>query len=224
MVCGWHWSEMFAFQSAVRNQEVLLTSVHKNGSDIVQSAPLSSDLTSLWGYSSSSMGRNLIGMSCCVLKRNSDSTTSNGGIECSDSESIEVEADENEVGELAIYIPDSPLMFFHGYWNNPIASAKCFGKSGKYYRTGDLAYFTVHNRDDETSGSIRPSKIFHYSSRDDDVIKSSGYRLGPFEIESCILMDERISEVAVVGIPDNADDGEMRGQVLIFKNVLHCLF
>ncbi len=58
-----------------------------------------------------------------------------------------------------------------------------------FYHTGDTAY-----RDEQG--------MFNYVGRNDDVIKSSGYRIGPFEIESVLLEHPSVSEVAVTGVPD----------------------
>ena len=58
-----------------------------------------------------------------------------------------------------------------------------------FYHTGDTAY-----RDERG--------LFRYVGRNDDVIKSSGYRIGPFEIESVLLEHAAVSEVAVTGVPD----------------------
>ena len=58
-----------------------------------------------------------------------------------------------------------------------------------FYHTGDTAY-----RDERG--------LFRYVGRNDDVIKSSGYRIGPFEIESVLLEHPSVNEVAVTGVPD----------------------
>ncbi len=58
-----------------------------------------------------------------------------------------------------------------------------------FYHTGDVAY-----RDE--------LGMFRYVGRNDDVIKSSGYRIGPFEIESVLMEHDSVSEVAVTGVPD----------------------
>lgn len=60
---------------------------------------------------------------------------------------------------------------------------------GGFYHTGDTAY-----RDEKG--------MFRYVGRNDDVIKSSGYRIGPFEIESVLLEHPAVMEVAVTGVPD----------------------
>ena len=90
-----------------------------------------------------------------------------------------------EVGELAVSRPD-PVMFLE-YWNQPEATAAKF--SGDWMRTGDRA-------------SIDADGYLWYQARNDDVITSSGYRIGPGEIEDCLLRHPAVGMVAVVGIPD----------------------
>jgi acetyl-CoA synthetase len=75
----------------------------------------------------------------------------------------------NEPGELAVDLTASPLMWFQGYLNNPQRTSEAISACQKYYLTGD----TVTHKKDETSDNI-----FWYSTRKDDVIKSSGY-IGP---------------------------------------------
>lgn len=90
-----------------------------------------------------------------------------------------------QVGEIAIKRPD-PVMFL-GYWGNPEATRDKF--IGDWCLTGDLA------RKDEDG-------YLWFVGRKDDVITSSGYRIGPAEIEDCILKHPAVSMVAVVGSPD----------------------
>jgi acetyl-CoA synthetase len=74
-----------------------------------------------------------------------------------------------------------------GYWNNPEATAKKY--AGEFLLTGDLG------RQDEDG-------YFWYVSREDDVITSAGYRIGPSEIEHTLLKHPAVALSAVVGIPD----------------------
>jgi len=76
---------------------------------------------------------------------------------------------------------------FLGYWNQPDATAAKF--SGDWLRTGDRA-------------SVDADGYIWYQARNDDVITSSGYRIGPGEIEDCLLRHPAVGMVAVVGIPD----------------------
>jgi len=88
-------------------------------------------------------------------------------------------------GAIAVRRPD-PVMFLE-YWNNPAATAAKF--HGDWLITGDVAVV-------EAGGWIR------FVGRDDDVITSSGYRIGPGEIEDCLLRHRAVRMAAVVGKPD----------------------
>lgn len=88
-------------------------------------------------------------------------------------------------GTIAIARPD-PVMFL-GYWNNPAATAAKF--IGDWLLTGD-------------QGAMDDEGYIHFVGRDDDVITSGGYRIGPGEIEDCLLKHPAVSMVAVVGKPD----------------------
>lgn len=90
-----------------------------------------------------------------------------------------------EIGQIAIRRPN-PVMFL-GYWNQPEATAKKF--IGDWMTTGDQGIV-----DDE--GYVR------FLGRDDDVITSSGYRIGPGEIEDCLLRHPAVALAAAVGKPD----------------------
>ena len=94
-----------------------------------------------------------------------------------------------ETGEIAER-PDFPC-FFAEYWNKPDQTADCFveGPEGKWYLSGDLA------RKDEDG-------YFWFEGRADDVIISSGYRIGPFEVESSLGEHPAVAEAAVVPKPD----------------------
>lgn len=88
-------------------------------------------------------------------------------------------------GQIAVRRPD-PVMFL-GYWNNAQATAEKF--IGDWMLTGDLG------RQDE-HGYLR------YVGRADDVITSAGYRIGPAEIEDCLLRHPAVAMVAAIGVPD----------------------
>jgi acetyl-CoA synthetase len=89
-----------------------------------------------------------------------------------------------ELGILALDRRKSPLMWFAGYWQRPTPAFV-----GDYYLSGD----TVEANPD---GSIA------FVGRSDDVITSSGYRIGPFEVESALIEHPAVAESAVVGKPD----------------------
>ncbi len=91
-------------------------------------------------------------------------------------------------GNIAIYLGDNrPPGLMKEYWKDEEAMAKAFHHD--HYFTGDRAY-----RDEDG--------YFWFVGRDDDVIKSSGYRIGPFEVESAIQEHPSVAECAVVGAPD----------------------
>ncbi|MFD1588338.1 acyl-CoA synthetase [Halorientalis brevis] len=93
-----------------------------------------------------------------------------------------------ETGEIAER-GDYPC-FFAEYWNKPAKTEKCFvdGPSGEWYLSGDLAH-----KDEDG--------YFWFEGRADDVILSSGYRIGPFEVESSLGEHEAVAESAVVPKP-----------------------
>jgi len=102
-----------------------------------------------------------------------------------------------ETGELAIDIENSPLYFFQGYtWNEKSPF------HGKYYLTGDIV---INNGDGAHS----------YTGRDDDIIASAGYRIGPAEVESSLLEHEAVIESAVVGKPDAKRGAIVKAYVVV---------
>jgi acetyl-CoA synthetase len=107
------------------------------------------------------------------------------------------EAPRGAQGELAIDVERSPLFWFRGYFRDAERTQERFAYGPRYYLTGDAA------RQDDAG-------LLHFASRTDDVITSSGYRIGPFEVESAMMAHEAVAEVAVVGIPD-----ELRGEAVI---------
>jgi acetyl-CoA synthetase len=99
-------------------------------------------------------------------------------------------------GELAIDVESSPLYWFRGYYKDPERTAERFAHGARSYLTADAAHL------DEQG-------LLHFASRADDVITSSGYRIGPFEIESILIGSEAVAEAAVIGVPD-----ELRGEAV----------
>ncbi|MBR1369373.1 acyl-CoA synthetase [Methanocalculus chunghsingensis] len=108
---------------------------------------------------------------------------------------------DGEAGRIAISLNPRPVGLFREYLYNPEANAESF-VNGFYY-TGDKAY-----KDDDG--------YLWFVGRDDDVIKSSGYRIGPFEVESALLEHPAVQEAAVIGTPDM-----IRGMVVKAFIVLH---
>ncbi|MEC4175971.1 AMP-binding protein [Adlercreutzia sp. R7] len=97
------------------------------------------------------------------------------------------ECDTGETGEICIGINPHPAGIMMEYYRNPEKTAEAMYDG--WYHTGDTAW-----RDEEGN--------YWYVGRNDDVIKSSGYRIGPFEIESVMLEHDAVREVAVTGVPD----------------------
>ena len=75
---------------------------------------------------------------------------------------------------------------FHGYYRDPELTARTWHDG--VYHTGDVAW-----RDEDG--------YFWFVGRTDDVIKSSGYRIGPFEVESALIEHQAVLECAVTGVP-----------------------
>lgn len=95
------------------------------------------------------------------------------------------ELPRGETGEIAVARPD-PVMFLR-YWNKPDKTAEKF--IGDWMRTGDL-------------GVMDAEGYITYVSRDDDVITSAGYRIGPTEIENCLCGHPDVVMAACIGVPD----------------------
>lgn len=101
------------------------------------------------------------------------------------------EVGADQVGELAVDVEQSPLFFFDGYtWGEKDPF------HGKYYLTGDMAL--AHG-----DGS------FSFSGRDDDIITTAGYRVGPADVESTLIEHDAVAESGVVAKPD-----EKRGSII----------
>ncbi|MCD4658419.1 MAG: AMP-binding protein, partial [Planctomycetes bacterium] len=114
---------------------------------------------------------------------------------------IEIVDDEGNVlppnteGQIAILLePVRPVGLMSEYWHDDEANSRAF--RGKWYYTGDKA-----TKDEDG--------YFWFVGRADDVIKASGYRIGPFEVESALQEHPAVAESAVVGSPD-----EIRGVIV----------
>jgi acetyl-CoA synthetase len=95
-------------------------------------------------------------------------------------------------GIIAVKAPD-PTLFLE-YWNNPRATKEKF--KGPWCLTGDV-------------GRKDADGNFWFEGRDDDVINSSGYRIGPAEVEECLMKHPAVAMAAVVGWPD-----QLRGEIV----------
>jgi acetyl-CoA synthetase len=104
-------------------------------------------------------------------------------------------AEDGEQGEI-IFRTDriKPVGLFMGYYLDPELTAQVYHDN--VYYTGDIAW-----RDEDG--------YYWFVGRNDDVIKSSGYRIGPFEVESALMTHPAVVECAITGVPD-----EVRGQVV----------
>lgn len=129
------------------------------------------------------MGRPLPGVEASIGRRDEE-----GELRIADG--VPVMADDDEGGELLLRA-GWPSMF-RGYLNEDERYARCF--VGGWYRTGDLA------RRDEDGW-------YWFLGRGDDVIKSAGHLIGPFEVERVLMEHPAVVEAGVIGVPD-----EMAGQ------------
>lgn len=104
-------------------------------------------------------------------------------------------AEDGEQGQIVVYTDQGkPLGLFKEYYRNEQLTREAW-HDGIYY-TGDVAW-----RDEDG--------YYWFVGRADDVIKSSGYRIGPFEVESALMTHPAVVECAITGVPD-----EIRGQVV----------
>ena len=101
-------------------------------------------------------------------------------------------AGPGQAGEIVVRMPD-PVAFL-GYWNRPEATeAKVVDG---WLHTGDI-------------GNVDEDGYLWFTARDDDLINSAGYRIGPGEIEECIVSHPMVANAAAIGVPD-----DVRGQVV----------
>ena len=111
-------------------------------------------------------------------------------------------------GEVAVHRQcngqDDPVLMLE-YWKRPDATAEKFTPQG-WGRTGDLA------RLDEDG-------YFWYQGRADDVFKSSGYRIGPSEIENCLLRHAAVANAAVIGVPDETRGAVVKAFIVLQRGV-----
>ncbi|UKA66000.1 acetate--CoA ligase [Arthrobacter sp. FW306-05-C] len=126
-----------------------------------------------------SMGRPLPGIEAALVARDAD-----GKPIIRDGQAVLITGPDT-MGELALR-PGWPSMF-RGYLNEEERYRRCF--AGGWYLTGDLA-----KRDGDG--------YYWFVGRGDDVIKSSGHLIGPFEVESCLMEHPAVAEAGVIGVPD----------------------
>jgi len=143
-----------------------------------------------------SMGRALPGIDATILRRNE-----NGIIVDDTCTPLEVDAPDT-VGELALR-PGWPSMF-RDYLYEHERYERCF--AGDWYLTGDLA-----RRDADG--------WFWFVGRGDDLIKSAGHLIGPFEVESALMEHPAVAEAGVVGVPDEVVGQRVKAFVVLGHGV-----
>jgi|SRR5579864_301965 len=134
-----------------------------------------------------SMGKALPGIDAAIVQKHKDGT-------------IEEIAEPGVQGELALR-PGWPSMF-RGYWGEKERYENCF--AGGFYLTGDLA-----KRDADG--------YYWFVGRKDDVIKTSGHLIGPFEVESVLLEHKAVADSAVIGKPDAVAGEIVKAFVLLHE-------
>lgn len=104
---------------------------------------------------------------------------------------------DGEQGQLAVVVSQSPAFYFRGYsWNEKQAFVD------DYYLTGDVV-------ERHSDGS------YWFSGRDDDIITTAGYRVGPTDVENTVLEHEAVAESAAVGIPDEERGHTIKSYVVL---------
>ena len=118
-----------------------------------------------------------------------------------DSDGNEVQS--GEVGEIVVKAQAGQVGLFHGYLKNEALTEEAWHDG--FYHTGDTAW-----RDEDG--------YFWYVGRTDDVIKASGYRIGPFEIESVLMEHPAVLECAVTGAPDPVRGTVVKATIVLTAN------
>jgi acetyl-CoA synthetase len=109
-------------------------------------------------------------------------------------------------GQIVIYtVKDKPLGMFDGYYRDEQLTQNVW-HDGIYY-TGDMAW-----RDEDG--------YYWFVGRADDVIKSSGYRIGPFEVESALMEHPAVMECAITAVPDPERGQIVKASVILTKNYI----
>lgn len=113
------------------------------------------------------------------------------------------ECEDGERGEVCVFVgTDKPLGLFKGYYRDEELTRQAWHDG--VYHTGDLAW-----RDQDG--------YYWFVGRADDVIKSSGYRIGPFEVESALMTHPAVVECAVTGVPDAVRGMVVKATVVLAK-------
>lgn len=123
---------------------------------------------------------------------------------------VEIQRDDGsrcntgETGEICIRMEPRPAGIMMEYYRDPEKTANAIYDG--WYHTGDTAW-------------VDEDGYFWYVGRNDDVIKSSGYRIGPFEIESELLEHEAVRECAVTGVPDPVRGFAVKATVVLADGI-----
>ncbi|EFC76275.1 AMP-binding enzyme [Segatella buccae D17] len=113
------------------------------------------------------------------------------------------DCEDGEKGEICIKVGDEkPLGLFKGYYRDAEKTKEAWHDG--IYHTGDMAW-----RDQDG--------YYWFEGRADDVIKSSGYRIGPFEVESALMTHEAVVECAITGVPDPIRGMVVKATVVLGK-------
>jgi len=102
------------------------------------------------------------------------------------------------LGVIGLRRGDPVIML--GYWNRPEATRAAY--RGDWFLTGDL-------------GVMDAEGFIHYKGRADDVISSAGFRIGPAEVEGCLLEHPAVEQCAVIGVPDETRGEAVKAFVLL---------
>lgn len=109
-----------------------------------------------------------------------------------------------EEGQIVIYTHENPPVgMFSGYYRDETLTKKVW--HDQIYYTGDMAW-----RDEDG--------YFWFVGRADDVIKSSGYRIGPFEVESALMEHPAVLECAITAVPDSDRGQVVKATIILAKN------
>ncbi len=115
--------------------------------------------------------------------------------------------EDGEKGEIVIRVGDNPpIGLFKGYYKDQALTDQVWHDG--IYHTGDMAW-----RDEDG--------YYWFVGRTDDVIKSSGYRIGPFEVESALMTHPAVVECAVTGVPDEIRGMAVKATVVLGEEWKH---
>jgi acetyl-CoA synthetase len=145
-----------------------------------------------------SMGRPVPGIDVALLERTAD-----GDLVLDANGEVRFVDDPQQSGEIALRVA-WPSMF-RGYLHRDEKNRSCFvGRHGEWYRSGDLA-----RRDADG--------YFWFVGRGDDVIKTAGHLVGPFEVEAVLDEHEAVAETAVIGKPDGTVGSIIKAFVILHR-------